>query len=478
MSAWNFERVDASNKVGKGIWNGMRKGIPILLLLGLLNVDLTRAAATELCFAASAANFGDLTYALEAPESCPGSFGRSRCGLPTLPEHRLTWALNSSTAVFFVGNATRMETAKEYRSDARWGMVGYSWDVNLGESSARPAEQWEVDEARALHRENAAAAVMVTREVSSIANWYDSINISDPHLASWFIQCDGKPCLSPWNVSKINGMHAPTFAHWINWSNPEARDWWVQDFVGGELRQEQIAGVFLDTGPPPKLSAFESIEACAQAGRDAQRAFGEAVQLAASLGKWITTQGAVGGAVTCAPWQNTGLQPTMCDSCNIAGCQGRHPITAQACAAASRKVIAQARALAAANLTFQLFSQGGAWWEFRDQHPEGKGDLSNATINRAAFEAQVALFQIARGRSALLQWHDYSFTETSKFPWDATVLKKDYGTPVGGPEEVAPGVFQREWSSGLVRLNCSDFARVVAAGVVLQGAKNADSIYG
>ena len=190
------------------------------------------------------------------------------------------------------------------------------------------------------------------------------------------------------------------------------------------------------------------------------------MQLAASLGKWITTQGAVGGGVTCAPWQNTGKQPTMCDSCSIAGCQGRHPITTEACAAASRAVIAQAQALDAANLTFQLFSQGGAWWEFRADHPQGRGDLSNATIHRAAFEAEVALFQIARGRSALLQWHDYSFTETSKFPWDATVLSKDYGTPLSAPREVSPGLFEREWSRGTVRLNCSALAQAanVAAG--------------
>ena len=128
-------------------------------------------------------------------------------------------------------------------------------------------------------------------------------------------------------------------------------------------------------------------------------------------------------------------------------------------------MIAHAQALTGANLTFQLFSQGGAWWEFRNEHPEGNsGNISNATIHVAAFEAEVSLFQIARGPSALLQWHDYSFTETSKFPWDAAVLGRDYGTPVAPPKEVAPGVFEREWSNGLVRLNCTAFAQAAAAG--------------
>jgi hypothetical protein len=97
--------------------------------------------------------------------------GGSGGGLPPLPTTGRwavdPWALNESTAVFFVGNSTRMETPSEYQSDSRWGVMGYSWNVNNIGSGNKHAERWESEEAEAIRRYNPNSKVMVTREVQA-----------------------------------------------------------------------------------------------------------------------------------------------------------------------------------------------------------------------------------------------------------------------------------------------------------------------
>ena len=90
--------------------------------------------------------------------------------------------------------------------------------------------------------------------------------------------------------------------------------------------------------------------------------------------------------------------------------------------------------------TFQLFSQGGGWWDFPGPPPRGRGSVDNVTVNPVSFAAQIALFQIARGRSALFQWHDWSFTETRRFIWSPE-LDLDYGQPLEQGKEVSEGSF-------------------------------------
>jgi hypothetical protein len=114
-------------------------------------------------------------------------------------------------------------------------------------------------------------------------------------------------------------------------------------------------------------------------------------------------------------------------------------------------MLADARFLANTGHTFQLFMQGGGWQDFKSARTR-----DNVTVNSAAFDALISLFQIARGRSALLQWHDWSFTKTKDFIW-SPALELDYGVPVAVGAEISPGVFQRLWTNGLVTLNCSEF---------------------
>eukprot|EP01047_Picozoa_sp_COSAG01_P076298 COSAG01_NODE_13350_length_1597_cov_1.222964_2_plen_115_part_00 len=96
------------------------------------------------------------------------------------------------------------------------------------------------------------------------------------------------------------------------------------------------------------------------------------------------------------------------------------------------------------------------WWDFPGPAPKGRGNLSDVLVNKAAFDAQISLFQIARGRSALLQWHDWSFTESKDYIW-SELLNVDYGTPLELGREVSPGFFSRRWSKTMVTLNCSAF---------------------
>ena len=417
-------------------------------------------------------SFAGLPASERAP--IPAAEGGGLSALPTGGRWANPWALNESTAVFFVGNSSRLETPAEYRSDSRFGVIGYSWNVNNVGSNDSHAERWETEEAQAIHKLRPSAKVMVTREVQVIGEWYDSIDLNDPQKIRdrWFIMCPDKedggaltPCASRWGN---NGFSPPrvTLGRWLNWSNPDAADWWVNSFVGGALKNADLDGVFFDGGggPPTNadgISGDAGATACAQMTKDAQSAFNKAHRLAKTLGKLVTTQGAVAGAATAAPWTSTGLQPTMCESGSLLGCKsggrnGGKPITVEACTNASRRVMAIAKALDSSGHTFQFWSQGGDWWEFPGPPPKGRGSIADVTVNRPAFDAQIALFQIARGRSALLQWHDWSFTESKDFIWSPS-LDLDYGVPVGEGKEVSEGVFERQWSKRTVVLNCSAF---------------------
>eukprot|EP01046_Picozoa_sp_COSAG06_P062721 COSAG06_NODE_14261_length_1173_cov_1.477654_2_plen_140_part_00 len=114
------------------------------------------------------------------------------------------------------------------------------------------------------------------------------------------------PCVSKWSN---NGTSPPlvTEGRWLNWSNPAAADWWVETYIGDALRKPELDGVYFDTGGGPPVDSVgiscgaSCLPACHQISRDAQDAFERVLSLAKSLGKFITTQGAVSGGVTVAP---------------------------------------------------------------------------------------------------------------------------------------------------------------------------------
>ena len=469
----------------------------------LLRAALLFAAGLPLCSTAGlpcwrAPSFGMLP-ARERAAGVPAAEGGGLAPLPATGRWGADpWALNASTAVFFVGNSTRMETPAEYQSDARWGVLGYSWNVNNIGSGDRHAERWESEEAEAIRMDNPNVKVMVTREVQVIGEWYDSIDLTNQTLIDeqWFIMCPSNesrtddnpaaatssmpvsPCVSKWSN---NGLAPPrvTEGRWLNWSHPPAADWWVETFLGAALRNPLLDGVFLDTGPGAPadsvgISAASAAAACHQMAVDGQAAFRRAVKLAQSLGKFVTTQGAVYGAVTIAPWQSTGREPKMCGAGGLAGCREMAPITVAACTNASRRVLQLAQTLDATNHTFQLFSQGGGWWDFPGPPPRGRGSIDNVTANPVSFAAQIALFQIARGRSALLQWHDWSFTPTRRYIWSPD-LDLDYGRPLEQGKEVSEGVFQRQWSERTVTLNCSSFVEALQLHAAAAGQERLEN---
>ena len=50
----------------------------------------------------------------------------------------------------------------------------------------------------------------------------------------------------------------------------------------------------------------------------------------------------------------------------------------------------------------------------------------------------MAAFQIARPVNAVLEWHDWSFTETRHFPWVDAVMARDYGAAPRGASTPRP----------------------------------------
>lgn len=71
---------------------------------------------------------------------------------------------------------------------------------------------------------------------------------------------------------------------------------------------------------------------------------------------------------------------------------------------------------------------------------------------------QLAAFLLGRGDYA---WFGYSWVGCDWTPATPALLDTDIGEPISRCAEVRPGVFQRQYSQGLVELDCSSFAATI-----------------
>jgi hypothetical protein len=72
-----------------------------------------------------------------------------------------------------------------------------------------------------------------------------------------------------------------------------------------------------------------------------------------------------------------------------------------------------------------------------------------------AAQQDLARFLLVRGAYAWIGWQWVGCRDSYERPPE---LELDFGTPVDAVcREVAPGVFEREWSTGTVRMNCNNW---------------------
>jgi len=91
-------------------------------------------------------------------------------------------------------------------------------------------------------------------------------------------------------------------------------------------------------------------------------------------------------------------------------------------------------------------------------YPLAPGGWAPGVIDKAIVE-NVASFLIMRGDYAWMgfSWQGCSNTTGSPFRPLPDEVRVDHGVPLGLAQEVAPGVFEREWSKATARMDCNAF---------------------
>ena len=89
---------------------------------------------------------------------------RQTIGYPPLPWAGFpTYNMAQSTAAWFVGNDTGLNSAVEIAAEARFGVVGIGWQLHMFGSGFQHLETWEALTARAIKRASPKTRVLVSR---------------------------------------------------------------------------------------------------------------------------------------------------------------------------------------------------------------------------------------------------------------------------------------------------------------------------
>eukprot|EP01046_Picozoa_sp_COSAG06_P004024 COSAG06_NODE_163_length_21566_cov_9.641070_18_plen_382_part_00 len=213
----------------------------------------------------------------------------SRGGFPPLPPSWRSFSLQRATVGYFMGNASGMDSTAELQAEAKLGIVGIGWQLNNIPSHHSNLEEYELQEAARLKalRGGSSLRVMLTRESEATTTLYNSskAKMMDPANRDWWVRCGDAPCAGKWYSPAGN-----TLKYWFNFSNPDATDWWLNEFIGVPLDNPLVDGIYFDSAPddaPPDSGATQG-----QGGgvnrADAQAAFDRALKLIAFKGKWAS----------------------------------------------------------------------------------------------------------------------------------------------------------------------------------------------
>jgi hypothetical protein len=359
-----------------------------------------------------------LTMALaQKPASDPGwpvGWGfASHGGFPALPAAWQSYSLQESTVGFFLGNASGMDSAAEEKAEVRLGVVGIGWQLNNIPSHHSNLETFEIEEAQRLKALRPGVRVMLTRESEATTTLYNSAKAKmfDPATQDWWVQCGNAPCNGTWNSPAGN-----TPKYFFNFTNRDAADWWVNEFIGAPLRSPLVDGIYFDSAPVAGPPDHGNGQGGGPGRADAQAAFDRALKLIASMGKWASAWNNDGQSL----FPKQGLQPDAKD------------YSRDSCSSLMKEWIRLGR---------------------RTSHT-----LQIQVGTLAPRNETLAAFLVARGASAILEYPiggTYSTASDYGFP---ALMAADFGKPAGDALEVHPGVFRREWTKATVELDCHDLS--------------------
>lgn len=114
-------------------------------------------------------------------------------GFPKNPWQH-TWAVNTSTTAYFVGNASGMDSQHELDGELKLGYVGIGWQLNNIPSHYSHLETYEVEEAQILKKLRSTIKVSVLRNTEVATVFWDTAKekMFDPTTQDWWTQCKNK----------------------------------------------------------------------------------------------------------------------------------------------------------------------------------------------------------------------------------------------------------------------------------------------
>jgi len=353
-------------------------------------------------------------------------------GYPPIPlDGYPTYSMQRSTAAYFLGNDTGLNSAAEYAAEAKFGIVGIGWQIGMRSLGWQHLEAAEVETARALKALNPEIKVLVSRNTEVATVVWDAVRplLVPPgpsqHPEMWV---HGKPggggcavgavCNSTWdcpNCGKPPKPSAVPFGKlYFNWTSSLLVDWWLGTHIGAAIAEEAVDGVYFDCSCGPPAGINRDGQAAFMAA--SQAAFDRHLPLLASKKKMTIA------------WNGERIS------------QGR-------CAQDMTRLLSVYAN--ATNETFQLIYDN----------------------NPANLLPTLAAFLLIRGPHGLFQYTVIGPYECASAPcgrpdspasgfgpyhW-SPLLELDYGTPVRPAVQGRDGVWRRQWTKADVSLNCSEW---------------------
>ena len=194
----------------------------------------------------------------------------SGIGYPPIPLPGYpTYLMNRSTAAYFLGNDTGLNSVRENTAEARFGIVGIGWQLGMRWSKWRHLERWEEQTARAIKAINPDTKVIVSRNVEVGGVFWDHCrpyfeNLSLARHSTMFVEGQpgggGKPacaigalCNGSWGcgncgpIMPFDGKPGVPYGQLkFNWSSPQLQNWWLETHIHAAINRTAIDGVHFD----------------------------------------------------------------------------------------------------------------------------------------------------------------------------------------------------------------------------------------
>jgi hypothetical protein len=172
-----------------------------------------------------------------------------------------TWGMQASTAAYFLGNDTGLNSAKEMAAEARFGVVGLGWQLAMRATNWSHLEQTELETAAAIKAIHPSTKVLVSRNVQVGGIQWDS-------MRRYFLDFDRARASQLWCVGQAGGKSTsgqPRCAvgqlcngSWgcpncgpgtdsipygqlrFNWSSPTMREWWLHTHLLAGVSRDNV----------------------------------------------------------------------------------------------------------------------------------------------------------------------------------------------------------------------------------------------